>query len=514
MRDADVPVLRRLVDGQRDANMGAPSRLHPFPFESSGRAVDSNAFVLVGETGGRVEAVASYQRDQTMADRAEVLFAIAPTLQGRGVGTRMLEMLARVAWTEDITTFDAWVPRDNEAVMRMFLDSGYTAEQRLEHGFCRVTLSLAHTPAYQERAAERSEIAATASMNSFFHPRTVAIVGASRERGKIGSEILHNMIEAGYRGRLIAIHPSATEIDGVPAVRRVTDVSGDLDLVVISVPAKAVNQVVDDCIEKGVKALVIITAGFAETGTSGRDVEAEILAKVRRAGIRMVGPNCMGLLNTDPDVRLNATFAPEWPPAGTVAMSTQSGALGLAILSYARELNIGLSTFVSVGNKADVSSNDLVRYLEPRSAHERDPALRRELRQSAQVRADRSTGGAPQANRGRQVRPIGVRRACGVVAHRRARHERRHCRCALPSGRCHSHRHARGIIRRGHAAGQSTDPARQSRGDSDQRRRSRHSRGRRVRGARAEAARALRRRRPQSFDRFCFRKPRSQTPWT
>jgi acetyl coenzyme A synthetase (ADP forming)-like protein len=363
MRDADVPVLRVLVDEHRGTDPRVqPSRMHPFPFEPGGRATDGRAFVLIGETGGHVEAVASYRRDPAAPDHAEILFAIAPALQGRGVGTRMLEMLARAAWAEDIRTFDAWVRRDNDPVMRMFLDSGYTTEHRLEQGFCRVTLSLAHTQAYQDRAAERSETAATASMMSFFQPRTVAIVGAGRERGKIGSEILHNMVEAGYTGRLVAVHPSATDIDGVPAVRRVTDVPGDLDLVVISVPAKAVNQVVDDCIEKRVKAIVIITAGFAETGANGRDIEADILAKVRRAGIRMVGPNCMGLLNTDPEVRLNATFAPEWPPAGSVAMSTQSGALGLAILSYARALNIGLSTFVSVGNKTDVSSNDLVQY--------------------------------------------------------------------------------------------------------------------------------------------------------
>ena len=361
MKSADVAGLRRMLAHDRATRAGrAPDRRLPFPFESD--AATSAAVVLVGETGGHVEAVASYQRDSSAPDRAEVLFAIAPPLQGRGVGTRMLELLARAAWLEDIRTFDAWVRRDNDAVLRMFLDSGYSAAQRLEDGYCRVTLSLAHTQAYEDRAAARSETAATASMKSFFEPRTVAIVGASRDRGKIGSEILHNMTKAGFTGRLTVVHPTATSIDDVPAVPRIADVPGDLDLVVISVPAPAVMSVVDDCIAKRVKAIVIITAGFAETGAGGRELEAAILAKVRRAGIRMVGPNCMGLLNTDPDVRLNATFAPEWPPAGNVAMSTQSGALGLAILDYAREMNIGMSTFVSVGNKADVSSNDLVQY--------------------------------------------------------------------------------------------------------------------------------------------------------
>jgi acetyl coenzyme A synthetase (ADP forming)-like protein len=199
-------------------------------------------------------------------------------------------------------------------------------------------------------------------MKSFFEPKTIAVIGASHERGKIGAEVLHNILKDGYTGRLFAVHPSASVIDGVPAFPRVTLIPGDVDLAVIVVPARHVGTVVDECIQKKVKAIVIISAGFAETGAAGRAEEAELLAKVRRAGVRMVGPNCMGLINSDPAVRLNATFAPASAPAGGVAMSTQSGALGLAILDYARELHIGLSTFVSVGNKADVSSNDLIQY--------------------------------------------------------------------------------------------------------------------------------------------------------
>jgi acetyl coenzyme A synthetase (ADP forming)-like protein len=359
MQAADTPVLLALLAGHgAGTTPAAPAgRARPFPFEHG--SIES---VLVAEAAGELVAAATFQRDADSTDRAEVRFAIVPALAGRGVGTRMLEMLALAAWAQGIRTFDAWVRRDDDALLRMLVDSGFAAERRLEDGFIRVSLSLAHTPAYQDRAAERSETAATASMKSFFEPRTVAIVGASRERGKIGAEILHNMRRDSYTGRLFAVHPIATSIDGVPAVPRVTDVPGDVDLVVISVPARAVSGVVDDCIEKKVKALVVITAGFAETGAAGRVLEADLLARLRRAGIRMVGPNCMGLINTDPAVRLNATFSPVSPPAGSVAMSTQSGALGLAILDYARELHIGLSTFVSVGNKADVSSNDLIQY--------------------------------------------------------------------------------------------------------------------------------------------------------
>jgi acetyltransferase len=208
-----------------------------------------------------------------------------------------------------------------------------------------------------------------------FEPRSVAIVGASRQRGKIGSEILHNLIATGFAGRIAAVHPAGGEIDGVQAYVSARDIPWDLDLAVICVPAACVLAAVDDCLARGVKALIVISAGFGEAGADGRARERELVARIRAAGldpsdagslprppVRLVGPNCMGVINTDPNVRLNVTFAPTPPPPGRVAMSTQSGALGLAILEYARELHIGFSTFVSVGNKADVSSNDLLEY--------------------------------------------------------------------------------------------------------------------------------------------------------
>ena len=188
------------------------------------------------------------------------------------------------------------------------------------------------------------------------------MVGASRSRGRIGSEILHNILSSGFRGAVHPVHPSASAIQGLTCSRRVSDIPGPIDLAVIAVPAGEVLAVVDDCIRKGVRGLCVITAGFGESDAAGRAREAELLSRVRSAGCRLIGPNCMGLLNTDPDVSLNATFSPVYPPGGGVAMSTQSGALGLAILDYARRLNIGISSFVSVGNKADVSGNDLLQY--------------------------------------------------------------------------------------------------------------------------------------------------------
>jgi acetyl coenzyme A synthetase (ADP forming)-like protein len=321
-----------------------------------------NVFVLVAEAGGHVSGIAAYFRDERVPNRAEVAFTIGDALQGHGVGTRMLEVLADIARDHRIHTFDAYVLYDNERMMRVFLDSGFEVQRRLDGGVIHVFLSLERTPTYEDKAARRSHVAATASMKHFFEPRTVALVGANRTRGKIGSEILHNLLDGGFTGRLVAVHPSAASVEGIPAYSRVTSVPGDVDLAVICVPCTQVNAVVDDCIAKGVKALVVISAGFGETGATGRGLEREILEKVRRAGIRMIGPNCMGIINTDPKIRLNATFSPIAPIEGRVAMSTQSGALGLAILDYVKQLNLGISTFVSVGNKADVSGNDLLQY--------------------------------------------------------------------------------------------------------------------------------------------------------
>jgi acetyl coenzyme A synthetase (ADP forming)-like protein len=201
-------------------------------------------------------------------------------------------------------------------------------------------------------------------LTTFFQPRVVAVVGANRDRHKIGSEILHNLLETGFPGAVVPVHSTATDIAGLKAYPRVVDIPQDVDLAVIVVPADAVEAAVDDCLARRVPAICIISAGFGECTEDGRVRERRIVAKARAAGSRVIGPNCMGLLNTDPAFLLNATFSPVYPPAGNVAMSTQSGALGLAILDYARKLNIGISSFVSIGNKADVSGNDLLEYWE------------------------------------------------------------------------------------------------------------------------------------------------------
>ncbi len=318
--------------------------------------------VLVGESEGHIVAVGNATRDRAQPARAEVAFAIADAAQGRGIGTHLLDSLADIARRREIAFLDAYVLGDNVQMMRVFEDSGFRLERDLEAGVYHVALSLEGTDRRREPAAARALTAATASMTAVFSPASLVVVGANRARGRIGSELLHNIIAGGYTGRLFVVHPSAPSIDGIRAYASVADLPEPVDLAIVCVPAGDVLAVVDACIAKGIKAAVVISAGFAETGTEGRAREAALLQRVRAAGIRLVGPNCMGVVNTDPAIRLNATFAPVAPVPGRVALSTQSGALGFAILDYARQLHIGFSTFVSVGNKADVSGNDLIQY--------------------------------------------------------------------------------------------------------------------------------------------------------
>jgi acetate---CoA ligase (ADP-forming) len=323
---------------------------------------DHQRFGLVAEREGRIVAVADYVRDPAAPQRAEVAFTVADDFHGQGLGTKMLEQLAVVARGEGISEFEAYTRTANEPMLRVFADSGFAFHGDYDAGVARVTLALGDTAAHDQRAQTRAGATAAASIGAFFAPRSVAVVGVSRRRGRIGSETFHNLLRAGFRGPVYPVSATGEPIAEVPGYRTVSEIPEHVDLAIIAVPGDRVEAVVDDCIAKHVKAIVVISAGFAEAGAEGQAREAALLAKVRAAGIRMVGPNCMGVINTDPEVRLNATFAPSFPRAGRVAFSSQSGALGLAILEHLEQLNLGLSTFVSVGNKADVSSNDLIQY--------------------------------------------------------------------------------------------------------------------------------------------------------
>jgi len=296
------------------------------------------------------------------ARRAEVAFAVLDEHQGRGIGTALLEHLAVLARGLGVVEFEAEVLGENNAMMDVFGGSGFTVRRALSHGVFHVSFPTEETPAAAAAHDRREREAAARSIAAILAPRSVAIVGASRRPGSIGAALLENVVRRGFRGAVYPVNPAAGEIAGRRAYATVAAIGEQVDLAVVAVPAAAVEAAVTDCARAGVKGLVVISAGFAETGPAGRSVEGRLRDFVRGAGMRMVGPNCLGVLNTDPAVSLNATFADSWPPAGNVAMLTQSGALGLAILDQVEALNVGISSFVSVGNKADVSGNDLISY--------------------------------------------------------------------------------------------------------------------------------------------------------
>jgi acetyl coenzyme A synthetase (ADP forming)-like protein len=307
-------------------------------------------------------AVASYHK---VADgTAEIAFAVQDPFRGKGLGTLLLERLALIAARHGFARFRAVTQADNPAMLDVFRESGFPIRETLEGGYVEVDLSLGQSADSVARSEMRDRIATVASLRPLFRPQAVAVIGASRDPHAVGHRVFEALIRDGFRGPVYPVNPQATDILGRKAFRSIREIPRPVELAVIVVPRAGVSQVIDDCSAVGIKAVIVISAGFAETGPEGQLLQKRLVDQVRGHGMRLLGPNCLGLLNTDPDVRLNASFSPAFPPAGGVAMSSQSGALGVAVLAAARRLQLGLSSFVSVGNKADVSANDLLQYWE------------------------------------------------------------------------------------------------------------------------------------------------------
>ncbi len=310
----------------------------------------------------RIVAAASYVAGG--ADIAEVAFAVDDAFQGHGLGSLLLERIALLAAMNGFPRLRAVTHADNQAMLDVFAHSGFPVTSRSDDGYVDLDLRVVSREESVARSETRDRLYTAASLRPFFKPRSVAVVGASQDPSSIGFRILDGLIANHFQGPVYPVNPRAPVICSIRAFRTVREIPEPVDLAVIAVPRDAVSGVVDDCAARGVRALVVISAGFAEVGDAGRRLQEALVEKVRGHGMRMVGPNCLGLLNADPEVRLNASFSPVFPPAGRVAMSSQSGALGLAILNHARRVQLGISTFVSVGNKADVTGNDLLQYWE------------------------------------------------------------------------------------------------------------------------------------------------------
>ncbi|HSI92491.1 MAG TPA: GNAT family N-acetyltransferase, partial [Jiangellaceae bacterium] len=281
---------------------------------------------------------------------------------GRGIGSVLLEHLAQAARENGLLGFVAEVLPHNRKMINVFADAGYTVDNTFDDGVVHVTFQIHPTDHSLEVMAAREHRAEARSIQRLLTPGSVAVVGASRARGTVGHALVRNLVMSGFTGPVYPVNPGAPAIAGVPAYRSLADVPGPVDLALVAVPAEAVGSVVLDCAAKGVKGLVVVSAGFAETGDDGRHRQTELVRVARANGMRVVGPNCLGIVNTDPAYQLNASLAMVVPPPGRVGFFSQSGALGIAILEAVAERGLGLSTFVSAGNRADVSGNDLLQY--------------------------------------------------------------------------------------------------------------------------------------------------------
>lgn len=361
--DADrlVEFYGRVSDDSKYFRFFAPyPTLSPRDVETFTQVDHTDRVALIVLTGDEMIAVGRYERID--AGQAEVAFLVEDDHQGRGVGSVLLEHLAQAARERGIGRFVAEVLPHNHKMITVFSEAGYTIASRLTDGIVHVEFEIRPTDDSIDVMTAREHRAEARSIQRLLTPRSVAVIGASRSRDKVGHALVRNLVRGGFTGPVYAVNPDATAVSGVPAYPSVRDVPGEVDLALVAVPADAVADVVLDCAARGVKGLVVVSAGFAETGPDGRERQGELVRIARSHGMRVVGPNCLGIVNTDPAYSLNASMAPVVPPPGRVGFFSQSGALGIAILEAVAARGLGLSTFVSAGNRADVSGNDLLQY--------------------------------------------------------------------------------------------------------------------------------------------------------
>ncbi|BBC32343.1 CoA binding domain protein [Streptomyces graminofaciens] len=334
---------------------------------------------LAATVGGEFIATVRYDRidadgmpASAPADEAEVAFLVQDAHQGRGVASALLEHIAAVARERGIRRFAAEVLPANSKMIKVFTDAGYQQKRSFEDGVVRLEFGLEPTDRSLAVQRAREQRAEARSVQRLLAPGSVAVVGAGRASGGVGRSVLANLRDAGFCGKLYAVNKGMREeekeLDGVPAYRSVGDIEGPVDLAVVAVPAAYVPEAVAECGEHGVQGLVVVSAGYAESGPEGRERQRDLVRQARTYGMRIIGPNAFGIINTSPEVRLNASLAPEMPRSGRIGLFAQSGAIGIALLSRLHRRGggvtgvTGVSTFVSSGNRADVSGNDVLQY--------------------------------------------------------------------------------------------------------------------------------------------------------
>ncbi|MCY0878343.1 MAG: GNAT family N-acetyltransferase [Firmicutes bacterium] len=320
------------------------------------------SYALVADVENAIIAIGNYARIDDAT--AEVAFFVEDQAQGRGLGTLLLEHLAEHAWRSGFREFVAYVLQDNLAMLRVFYSSGFTVYQERAQDVLELRLPLTQTDRQKSLAALREKLAAAASLEPFFRPAVVAVVGASRDETGLGYLLLRHILDGPFQGTVYPVNRDAPSVAAIRAYARLSDIPEPVDLAIVAVPRQELLAVVNDAIYAGVRGLIIASSTLGQGDAEGRALQETLVAKLRRAGIRLIGPHSMGLVSTDPSVRLNGSLAPEMPAPGHLAVASHSGAIGVAIMEYANRRGLGISSFVSLGNKADVSVNDLLQYWE------------------------------------------------------------------------------------------------------------------------------------------------------
>jgi acyl-CoA synthetase (NDP forming)/RimJ/RimL family protein N-acetyltransferase len=329
---------------------------------------DRVAFVVT--VAHKIIAVGRYDVVDQDKRLAEVAFLVQDSHQGRGIGQLLLEHLAQAGRERGVKRFVAEVLPDNRRMIQVFRDQGYQVSGGWEEGVMHLEFDIDPTDTAVGVIAAREHRSEAASISAFLNARSVAVIGASRRSDTIGAVLVRNLVLGDYAGRVYVVNPAADSVAGMPAYPTVGDIPGDVEVAIVAVPAESVQDVVLDCAAKGVHGLIVISSGFAEVGDEGRARQRKLVGLARSYGLRLIGPNCLGVINTAGDVSLNASLATVMPPRGRAGFFCQSGALGSAILEKVRGRGLGLSTFVSAGNRADVSGNDLLQYWEEDDATE------------------------------------------------------------------------------------------------------------------------------------------------
>ncbi len=379
LRDGSAAHLRPILPGDADAlvafysRVSARSKYYRF-FAAYPELSDSDvqrfttvdhhrrvAFVVT--VGPRIIAVGRYDSlDGAQADVAEVAFLVEDAHQGRGLGQLLLEHLAQAGRERGIRSFVADVLPNNTRMIQNFRAAGYRLDGGYEDGVMHLVFPIEATDTAVGVMRAREHRADARSVERILTASSVAVIGSGEPAETVGADLVRNIVAGGYTGRVYPVGVGLGTVAGLPALDSLRDVPGGVELAVVAVPAQRAREVVLDCAAKGIHGLVVVSGGFAETGEEGRVLQRGLVGQARAYGLRVIGPNCLGVINTLPQTSLNASSSPDMPPRGRVGLYCQSAALGAAMLRMVQRRRIGLSTFVSAGNRADVSGNDVLQF--------------------------------------------------------------------------------------------------------------------------------------------------------